>query len=70
MAPTLHMLYASPPARAVMMTAKAIDLELNLKEVDFMNEEHLKPEYMKVSFRVFTPHHFSIALDYNKNFFR
>ncbi|EEZ99066.1 Glutathione S-transferase D4-like Protein [Tribolium castaneum] len=49
MAPTLHMLYASPPARAVMMTAKAIGLELNLKEVDFMNEEHLKPEYVKMN---------------------
>lgn len=49
MAPTLYMIDPSPPARAVMMTAKAINLDLNLKEVDFFNEEHLKPPYLKVS---------------------
>lgn len=51
MAPKLYMAYASPPARSVLMCAKAIDLELELKEVSIMAKEHLTPEYLKVLFQ-------------------
>jgi hypothetical protein len=30
------------------MTAKAIDLELDIKEIDFLNREQLKPHFLKV----------------------
>jgi glutathione S-transferase len=48
MAPTLYMFHGSPPVRAVLMTAKAIDLELDIKEIDFLNREQLKPHFLKV----------------------
>jgi glutathione S-transferase len=49
MAPTLYMIHASPPVRAVLITAKAIGLDLTEKEIDFFQGEYLKPEYLKVS---------------------
>jgi glutathione S-transferase len=48
MAPTLYIFAGSPVVRAVQITAKAIGLELNLKELDFTKGEHLQPEYLKV----------------------
>lgn len=41
----------SPPCRAVLLTAKALGLELNLKPLDLHHGEHLKPEFVKVKFR-------------------
>jgi glutathione S-transferase len=49
MAPTLYISAGSPAVRAVQITAKAIGLELNLKELDFMKGEHLQPEYLKLN---------------------
>jgi glutathione S-transferase len=49
MAPTLYMIAPSPAVRAVQITAKAIGLELNLKELDFMKGEHMQPEYLKLN---------------------
>jgi glutathione S-transferase len=48
MAPTLHMVASSPAVRAVQITAKAIGLELKLKQLDFLNGEHLQSAYLKV----------------------
>ncbi|XP_053660988.1 glutathione S-transferase 1-1-like [Anopheles marshallii] len=39
----------SAPCQAVRLTAKALGLHLNLKEVDLMNGEHLKPEFLKIN---------------------
>lgn len=39
----------SPPCRAVLMTAKAVGVELNLKRVELMAGEHLTPEYLKLN---------------------
>lgn len=39
---------ASPPARAVLLTAAAIGVELELIEVDLLTKSQLKPEYIKV----------------------
>lgn len=38
----------SPPCRTVLLTAKALGLELNLKPLDLHHGEHLKPEFVKV----------------------
>lgn len=45
----LYYLPGSAPCRAVLMTAKAVGVELNLKLVNLMNGEHMTPEYLKVS---------------------
>ncbi|XP_060880751.1 glutathione S-transferase 1-1-like [Metopolophium dirhodum] len=39
----------SPPCRSVLLTAKALGLELNLKTVDLFNNEHMKPEFLKLN---------------------
>lgn len=41
----------SPPCRSVLLTAKALGLELNLKTLDLHHGEHMKPEFIKVRFR-------------------
>lgn len=38
----------SPPSRAVLLTAKALGLELDLKEINLAAGEHLKPAFLKV----------------------
>ncbi|KAJ3663898.1 hypothetical protein Zmor_008116 [Zophobas morio] len=49
MAPTLYMLDASPAVRAVLMTAKAINLQLNLRDIDFFQKEQLQPEFLQMN---------------------
>ncbi|KAH0820124.1 hypothetical protein GEV33_002665 [Tenebrio molitor] len=49
MAPTVYMVHPSPPVRAVLMTAKAIGLELDLKEINLVDGDHLKPEFLKIN---------------------
>jgi glutathione S-transferase len=49
MAPTLYLIYPSPPVRAVLITAKAIGLDLDEKPIDFFQGAHLKPEYLKLN---------------------
>lgn len=44
----LYYVPGSPPCRAVLLTAKALNLTLNLKLVNLHDGEHLKPEYLKV----------------------
>ncbi|EFA00271.1 glutathione S-transferase 1-like [Tribolium castaneum] len=49
MAPTLHLIYASPPVRAVLMTAKAIGLTLKENEINLFGGDHMKPEFLKLN---------------------
>ncbi|CAH1169702.1 unnamed protein product [Phaedon cochleariae] len=49
MGPTLYMIPASPAVRSVTICAKAIGVDLNLKNVDLFSGEHLKPEYLKIN---------------------
>lgn len=53
MAPTLYMLHASPPCRAVLMTAKALGVDLDEKGIYFFKDENVKTEFCKVSTRKF-----------------
>ena len=45
----LYYVPGSAPCRAVLLTAKALNLNLNLKLVDLHHGEHLKPEYLKLN---------------------
>lgn len=45
----LYYMAASAPCRSIQMVAKAIGVELNLKSVNLMTGEQLKPEFVKVS---------------------
>lgn len=39
----------SAPCRSILMTAKALGLELNLKRMNLMAKEHLTPEFIKLN---------------------
>lgn len=47
----LYLHEASPVARAVLITAAAIELEIEKTFVDLVNGEQLKPEFLKVIFK-------------------
>nr|AAV91371.1 hypothetical protein 3 [Lonomia obliqua] len=40
---------SSAPCRTVLLTAAALDVKLNLNVVRMMDQEHLKPEYIKIN---------------------
>ena len=39
----------SPPCRAVMLTAEALGIEMNMREMDLMNKEQLKPWFLELN---------------------
>ncbi|CAK1541248.1 unnamed protein product [Leptosia nina] len=45
----LYYLPGSAPCRAVLLTARALNLNLNLKLVDMHHSDHLKPEFLKMN---------------------
>ena len=45
----LYYMDASAPCRSVMMTAKMIGVELNLKPLNLMAGEHMKPEFIAIN---------------------
>lgn len=47
--PALYYATLSPPARAVLLTAKEIGLDLELKPINLMKGEHLTPEFLKMN---------------------
>uniref|UniRef100_A0A0K8TNM1 Putative glutathione s-transferase 1-1 n=1 Tax=Tabanus bromius TaxID=304241 RepID=A0A0K8TNM1_TABBR len=44
-----YYLPGSAPCRAVLMTAKAVGVDLNPKLLNLMSGEHLKPEFLKIN---------------------
>lgn len=46
--PVLYTLELSPPCRAVLLAAAAIDLDLETREMDLFTGEHMKEEFLKV----------------------
>lgn len=44
----LYYVPGSAPCRAVLLAAKAIGVDLNLKHLDLMKGEHLTPDFIKV----------------------
>lgn len=51
MAPTLYCLHASPPVRAVLITLKAIGLQVEEIETNLLSNDHLTEKFTRV--RVF-----------------
>lgn len=45
----LYYMDVSAPCRAVMMTAKLIGVELNMKMTNLMAGEHMKPEFLAIN---------------------
>uniref|UniRef100_T1GRU6 GST N-terminal domain-containing protein n=1 Tax=Megaselia scalaris TaxID=36166 RepID=T1GRU6_MEGSC len=45
----LYYLPGSAPCRSVLMTAKAVGVELNLKRLDLSSGEQMKPEFLKIN---------------------
>jgi glutathione S-transferase len=45
----LYYLPASAPCRSAMMVARVLGLEVNLKLVDLMAGEQMKPEFLKIN---------------------
>lgn len=43
----------SPPCRSVLLLAKAVGVHLNMKSVNVLKGESMKPEYVKVRFAEF-----------------
>jgi glutathione S-transferase len=44
----LYYLPQSSPCRAVMLTANAVGVQLNLKYLDLLKGEHMTPQFLKV----------------------
>jgi len=45
----LYLMPASAPCRTVLMVAKELNIPLNLKELDLMKGEHMKPEFLAIN---------------------
>lgn len=41
----------SPPCRSVMLTAKAVGVDLNLKKIDVLSGENKTPEFLAINFQ-------------------
>lgn len=63
--PVLYYTILSPPVRAVLLTAAAIGLELELREVNLLDKEHLTPEYLKVICSQFGRNYLTIIVSFH-----
>lgn len=52
----LYYLLASPPCRSVMLVAKALKIELNLKVTELSKGENKTPEFLKVQYEILVLH--------------
>lgn len=50
--PVLYFLPPSPPCRAVMMLGRMINVNFELKPVNVLEKEQLKPEFVEVNFEL------------------
>lgn len=46
--PIVYFLDLSPPCRAVALTAKYINLDLEIRVINLLTGDHLTPEFIKV----------------------
>lgn len=44
----LYYMPVSPASRAVVLVANAINISLELREIDISRDEHMTPEFLKV----------------------
>lgn len=45
----LYYMPVSPPSRAVVLVAKAINIDLDLRQIDVSRGEQMTPEFLKVT---------------------
>lgn len=64
----LYMVWGSPPVNAVLMTAKALNVELELQEIDFEKKEMLEDWFLQVCkiYFIFLPNRLTLMI--NKNY--
>lgn len=48
MSPVLYFVPYSQPSRAVLLTIKALNIQIELKELNLFKKEQYSPEYVKV----------------------
>lgn len=48
MPPKLYYNEMSPPVRAVLLTAKALDIEFDLQEINIYNKEQFSEDFLQV----------------------
>lgn len=53
MMPVLYYLPPSPPCRALLMLARMLGIEFELKIVNILEGDHMKPEFLKVIFNLY-----------------
>lgn len=46
--PILYYVSPSPPCRAVLLLSRMLDLRMELREIDLLKSEQLRPEFVKV----------------------
>lgn len=51
MMPVLHYFPPSPPCRAVLILGRMLNIEFDLRVVNIMEGDQLKPEFLEVSMR-------------------
>lgn len=47
--PILHYLPPSPPCRAVLLLGRILNIDFDLRLIDLMKGDHMKPEFIEVS---------------------
>lgn len=52
MMPVLHYFPASPPCRAVLLLGRMLNIDFDLRVVNIMEGDNLKPEYIEVSLTI------------------
>jgi glutathione S-transferase len=50
---TLYHNHLSYPSRAAFMVARAVGVDITVKNIDLLENEHLSPEFAKVSYKPF-----------------
>lgn len=49
MAPTLYYLPQSPPCRSILLLAKMLDIDLDLKVINILEGEQMKAEFLEMN---------------------
>lgn len=49
MMPVLHYLPPSPPCRAVLLLGRLLNIDFDLRLIDLLKGDHMKPEFIEVS---------------------
>ncbi|XP_055381233.1 glutathione S-transferase D7 [Condylostylus longicornis] len=49
MPPILYYIKPSPPCRAILLLGRILELEFDLKQVNIMEKEHMKPEFLNMN---------------------